>query len=165
MRRETIWFSLSLLLLFWYGNCLGQDSTKFRNVHPTGALIRSAIVPGWGQVYNRKYIKAVIIAAGESWLAYGIYNDWKEADEHQRNFQSATDDPAYQASEFAKFTDARDQRNLKMWILAAGIFYSMFDAYVDAQLANFDQTDKAFEVYLGPGDNNDFELSLNFNIR
>ena len=51
-----------------------------------------------------------------------------------------------------------------MWFLAATIFYSMFDAYVDAQLSDFEQTDKAFEVYLGPGQMNDIEVSLTFYI-
>jgi hypothetical protein len=136
------------------------DSTQIRRTNPTGALLRSAFVPGLGQLYNRKYIKAVIFAAGESWLAYGIYNDWKEADRHEKNFRSATDDPIYQAKEFSEFEDARDRRNLKMWILAVTIFYSMFDAYVDAQLSDFDQPDKAFEVYLGPGENDDIRISL-----
>lgn len=142
----------------------GADSTKIRRVNPTGALLRSAFVPGWGQLYNRKYIKSVVFAAGESWLAYGIYNDWKEADRHEKNFRSAGDDPVYRAREFAKFEDARDSRNLKMWIMAVVIFYSMFDAYVDAQLSDFDQTDKAFEVYLGPGENDELKLKLAIRI-
>jgi hypothetical protein len=136
------------------------DSTEIHPTNPTGALLRSAFVPGLGQLYNRKYIKAFIFAAGESWLAYGIYNDWREADRHEKNFRSATDDQIYQAREFSEFEDARDRRNLKMWILAVTIFYSMFDAYVDAQLSDFDQPDKAFEVYLGPGENDDIKLSL-----
>lgn len=164
MKRAMITIFSLLILFLSAGNCLGQDSTQIRNVYPTGALLRSAIIPGWGQVYNHKYIKATFIAAGEGWLAYGIYNDWKELNKHQKNFQSATEDPAYQASEFAKYTDARDRRNLKMWILAAGIFYSMFDAYVDAQLANFNQTDKSFDVYLGPGHKDDFVVTLTFKI-
>lgn len=51
-----------------------------------------------------------------------------------------------------------------MWILAASIFYSMFDAYVDAQLADFNQTDKSFDVYLGPGDVDEIEISISFII-
>jgi uncharacterized membrane protein YebE (DUF533 family) len=147
------------------GYCQAPDSIKIRKTNPTGALFRSAFVPGWGQLYNRKYIKAVLFAGGHGWLAYGIYDNWKKADRHEKNFKNAFDDPLYQAAEFGKFENARDSRNLKMWIMAAVIFYSMFDAYVDAQLSDFDQTDKAFEVYLGPGEKNDFELSLTFYIK
>ena len=142
----------------------GADSTHIRRTNPTGALLRSAFVPGWGQLYNRKYIKAFVFAAGESWLAYGIYDDWKEADRHEKNFRSVTDDPVYRAKEFSAFEDARDRRNLKMWILAVAIFYSMFDAYVDAQLSDFNQPDKAFDVYFGPGENDDIRLNLSIKI-
>jgi uncharacterized membrane protein YebE (DUF533 family) len=158
--------SALIALSFSAGVCQDRDSLEIRKISPGGALLRSAFVPGWGQLYNRKYIKAAFFAAGEGWLAYGIYNDWKDADEHERNFKSPPpDDPDYQAEEFARYEDARDSRNLKMWILSAAIFYSMFDAFVDAHLSDFEQTDKAFEVYLGPGESNDFEISLTFNLQ
>ncbi len=168
MKIKRLWqLTLSALLVMAIvpqGYCQAPDSVKVRKTNPTGALLRSAFVPGWGQLYNRKYIKAVIFAAGEGWLAYGIYDDWKDANRHEENFKAAVDDPIYQAAEFEKFEDARDSRNLKMWFMAAAIFYSMFDAYVDAHLSDFEQADKAFEVYLGPGEINDFEVSLTFYI-
>lgn len=129
------------------GNAFAQEAEKGPN--PTGALLRSAVIPGWGQFYNRKYIKAAVIAGIEGYLYYGTVTDWREADRHERAFKTAID-PVVKAREFADYEDARDRRNLKMWFLAAGIFYSMFDAYVDAHLATFDQPDKAYEVYLGP---------------
>ncbi len=157
--------AILVLIIVPQGYCQAPDSIKIRKTNPTGALFRSAVIPGWGQFYNRKYIKAVIFAGGQGWLANGIYHDWKNANRHEKNFKNAFDDPVYQAAEFDKFEDARDSRNLKMWIMAAAIFYSMFDAYVDAQLSDFEQTDKAFEVYLGPGEKYDFQLSLTFYIQ
>lgn len=150
--------------LFNIGICQDNDSTVVRKANPTGALLRSAFVPGWGQFYNRKYIKAGIFSIGQSWLIYGIYENWKDAIEHERNFKSADDDPIYRADEFTKYESARDSRNLKMWIMAAAVFYSMFDAYVDAQLSDFNQTDRSFEVYLGPGKNDEITIGLTFNI-
>jgi hypothetical protein len=169
MMTKPIWhLMLSAMLVMAIvpqGFCQAPDSVRIRKTNPTGALLRSAFVPGWGQLYNRKYIKAVLFSAGQGWLAYGIYDDWKEASRHEKNFKGAVDDPIFQAAEFDKFEDARDSRNLKMWFMAAAIFYSMFDAYADAQLSDFEQTDKAFEVYLGPGEMNDFEVTLTFNIK
>jgi len=163
IRRALIIIPVLLIIFHTAGSCGEPDSTGIRKTNPTGALLRSAFVPGWGQVYNRKYIKATIFAAGESWLAISIYDDWKKANRYEKNFESSTD-PVYQAAEFKKFQDFRDRRNLKMWILAASIFYSMFDAYVDAQLADFNQTDKSFDVYLGPGDVDEIEISISFII-
>ena len=144
--------------------CQEADSVKIRRTHPTGALLRSALVPGWGQLYSRKYIKAVIIAGLEGYLINGIYSNWRKADYHEKRFKSAFDNPEYQADQFAKYEKALEKRSTKMWFLAATIFLSMFDAYVDAQLSDFDQTDKAFEVHLGPGRDSALELSLTIKI-
>jgi hypothetical protein len=40
----------------------------------------------------------------------------------------------------------------------------MFDAYVDAHLSDFDQKDKAFEVYIGPGHDDDIIAVLSFDL-
>ncbi len=127
-------------------------------------LLRSAVVPGWGQLYNKKYIKAGLFAAGEWYLVYGISQDWKKTNRYHDAFTNATDqtDKGIQVHNYTKY---RDRRNLKMWILAASIFYSMFDAYVDAQLADFNQSDKSFEAYLEPGENGGIRLGMIYNIK
>jgi hypothetical protein len=144
---------------------LATDSIgHIRKLSPTGALARSALVPGWGQFYNHSYIKGTIIAAGESYLIYGVYNYWRDADRHQHNFENSSD-PVYKTSEFNKYSSARDQRNIRLWILAATVFYSMFDAYVDAQLSDFNQTDKAYQVFLAPTQDAGMQLVMNFKIK
>jgi hypothetical protein len=41
----------------------------------------------------------------------------------------------------------------------------MFDAYVDAQLSDFNQTDKAYQVYVAPAPNAGLQLVLNIKIK
>ncbi|MFP4227438.1 MAG: DUF5683 domain-containing protein [Salinivenus sp.] len=41
---------------------------------PRGALWRSAAVPGWGQVYNRQYLKLPLVYGGLAALGYAIYS-------------------------------------------------------------------------------------------
>jgi hypothetical protein len=141
-----------------------ESTGHIRKLNPTGALLRSAFVPGWGQFYNRSYIKGTIIAGGESYLIYGIYNYWKDANRHQHNFENSSD-PAYKAAEFSKYSNARDSRNIRLWILAATVFYSMFDAYVDAQLSDFNQTDKSYQVFVAPTRDIGIQLIMNFKIK
>ena len=168
-QRPIFWFVLFNLVFFLAAGppcySANPESQKSGQANATGALLRSAFVPGLGQLYNRKYFKAAIFASAETWLTYGIYKDWKEADRHEKNFKSSFDDPVYQADEFAGFENARDRRNLKMWILAVTVFYSMFDAYVDAQLSDFGQTDKAFEIGLKSGSNESIMLSLTVQLQ
>jgi TM2 domain-containing membrane protein YozV len=139
-----------------------EEFVQTKRGHPTGALLMSAFVPGLGQFYNGKYIKGTLIAGGEGYLIYGIYNDWRDADRFERNFKNAVN-PITKAAEFANYEKARDRRNLKMWILTAAIFYSMFDAYVDAHLSDFDQKDRSYEVFLAPTDDG-FQVALRIDI-
>ena len=48
------------------------------NVHsPSKAIIRSAIIPGWGQVYNKKYWKVPIVYAALGTSAYVFFDNLK----------------------------------------------------------------------------------------
>ena len=91
---------------------------------PGGAVLRSLLVPGWGQFYNGQKIKAAIVCAGEvALIGTAVYWD--------RQASNAPDDQ----TGFVY----RDYRNQALWFLAGTIVLSMLDAYVDAQLADFDE--------------------------
>lgn len=55
----------------------GKDTTVIKKkVHsPKQATIRSAIIPGWGQVYNKKYWKVPIVYAGIGIPAYLFFDN------------------------------------------------------------------------------------------
>jgi len=97
---------------------------------PGGAALRSLAFPGWGQSYNRRPLKSVIVGAVEEGLIFGIVR------EHQlfRDARRFNDDSA--ASIY------KDQRNRLVWMLAGWLIYSSVDAYVDAHLYDFDVSDQ-----------------------
>lgn len=51
---------------------------------PRGALWRAAVVPGWGQFYNRQYYKMPVVYAGLAGLAYAIYRTNQDYVLHRR---------------------------------------------------------------------------------
>lgn len=104
------------------------DSVK----SPTGAMLRSLAAPGWGQWYNGKKFKAVLLASGEIGLA---------ADAVILNQLAARSDNPQDRAFY------RDNRSLAIWWLAAVILYAMADAYVDAHLLGFDES---MELSTGP---------------
>lgn len=151
---------------------------------PTGALIRSAIIPGWGQLYNGKYMSFVVYAGLELYFANEVRRYWIKMNKNQNHFQNPAgttsltggfrdsspsdfqfyqDNPDYQALEFDLYKKNRDKRNLYMWLTSLTLFISMFDAYVDAHMAGFDQQDKVFEVNVMP-ENDMIELTLTYNF-
>ena len=49
------------------------DSIRKRQFDPRKAALRSAIIPGWGQIYNKKYWKVPIVGAAVGIPAYLVY--------------------------------------------------------------------------------------------
>ncbi len=150
---------------------LTEKSSILFKPNPTRAVFYS-IVPGLGQIYNRKYWKLPIIYGGFMGCAYAIswnstmYNDYKTAysdvlengknAESLKNFlpygttsEDLTDSQVqWFTSQFKGRKDSfRRNRDLS-YIITVGLYLlSMLDAYVDAQLYDFDiSPDLSFKV-------------------
>lgn len=87
---------------------------------PMGAVLRSAVLPGWGQIYNEKYLKGLFIFSVNGAFAYEIYHNHKEwNDTGNKKFQN--------------------KRNLYTWYFGISYFLTLIDAFVDAYLFGFDE--------------------------
>jgi hypothetical protein len=139
--KKPIFLAIIIIILLGYSLVAAEDGplTAEKSKHsPTGALLRSAVFPGWGQLYNKKYIKAVIIGAGESVLIYQTAWHWHKTSTYKDLYINAEAGSDARRDYFYKFDSYRDLRNQYIWFLGLTVFYSMFDAYVDAHLQNFD---------------------------
>jgi uncharacterized protein DUF5683 len=118
------------------------DSLPHR-AKPFTVMLRSAAVPGWGQAYNHKYLKAGIVIAGEGLLAYQAVQELKREnraiDRQDLILAGGGDitDPAYVEAQLDQETHRNKKINWIWWGIAAHLL-SMMDAYVDAHLASFD---------------------------
>ncbi len=136
--------------------------TTMRHVKPFLVMARSAIVPGWGQVYNRQPLKAVLVVAGEGFLTYKIFKELSlENDAIDR--QAAALDLAEFDAAVADETNHYNRKIDWIWWTAAAHLLQMADAYVDAHFINFD-------AEFGPDDRRSdtrgaLRLSLSLNAR
>jgi len=132
---------------------------------PGGALRRSLLIPGWGQVYNRQPLKAPVVAgavvglAGFAVYLHTQYGQYRRAylyvvSEPTPDPDPATPDPGNpHAAYFDDWVAAgalsapstrtlreRTRRNRDLAILGTGLAYALqaLDAYVYAHLAGFD---------------------------
>lgn len=109
-------------------NTLGSGKkTNLRS--PTGALLRSLAVPGWGQAYNKKYFKAVIVAGGQGVLLGTAIVEWKRASDAKKDASVPSDE------RLENYRLHTNNRNLFLWLYAAATVVSILDAYVDAHLS------------------------------
>ncbi|GHV56415.1 hypothetical protein FACS1894182_02900 [Bacteroidia bacterium] len=136
--------------------------------NPTKAVIYSAIFPGLGQIYNRKYWKLPLVYGAAVGCVYAIswngtqhrgyknaYNDlfdgnpetnsWKA---YNYKYYGGTDEQPEQWNASAlngfasRLKNGKDnfRRSLELsYIISVGVYFlCMIDAYVDAQLFEFD---------------------------
>ncbi len=92
---------------------------------PRGAMLRSLVVPGWGQFYNGKWFKGILIGGTE----IGLIVNAVIQDHYAVIAETELEKEFY-----------RDNKSLSIWWLGAAILYSITDAYVDAHLYNFDDS-------------------------
>ncbi len=130
--------------------------------NPNKALLW-AIIPGGGQIYNRKYWKLPIVWGALATCAYFIgfngrqyeeyhaaYRDLKSSDPSQNTAWLAFAPAGTKPEDYAQFTTSlastlergndyyRRYRDLSI-VLAIGVYgLSILDAYVDAELFTFD---------------------------
>jgi hypothetical protein len=129
--------------------------------NPKKATIYAAVFPGLGQIYNRKYWKLPIVYGGFLGLAYAIswngkyYNNYKDA---YISIMDTNEDTNAYLDMLPPNVDPNDP-NLKSWLpsalqrskdnyrrwrdmsiagVAALYALSVIDAYVDAQMFDFD---------------------------
>jgi hypothetical protein len=103
---------------------------------PMGALLRSLAIPGWGQLYNDKYFKAVVIGGLETYFIYKAGHWWRKTEDQYDLLQQLSESEKPEA--FEVYESYRGNRNDFLWLVALSVFLSMFDAYVDAHLSGFD---------------------------
>ena len=135
---------------------------------PRGALWRAAVLPGWGQVYNRQYYKLPFVLGGLGGLvASALYNNDRYLTYRRAYLYALFPDqyPQYadEAAPFAPWIDANQEdllrqqrnafrRNRDLSYIGIGLFYGLtiLDAYVNAHLLDFD-VDEELSVRLLPG--------------
>ena len=96
------------------------DTLQATSKSPTTAMIRSLVLPGWGQFYNGKKFKGSLVAAAEvgSVVAFFVRRD--------------------QINKEVRPVGEPPKRNFYLLSSIGIVFYSVVDAFVDAHLDDFD---------------------------
>ncbi len=162
------------------GKSLLALDTATKKFDPKKASIRSAIIPGWGQAYNKKYWKIPIVygalgtTAGIFFFNLKTYKEFKQAVILLSDADSANDNQVSQELRDAPLENLRTYRNIyRQNIDYSVLFFLLFwglnvvDATVDAHLKAFDISPD-ITMKIRPGFNymtNSAGISLVFNFK
>ena len=131
---------------------VAKDTLKYKEINPLApakAAFFSAILPGLGQAYNKKYWKIPLVygGIGAGLYYYSVnntkYNNYRNA--YKRRL-AGYDDDQYQYLDDSRLISGQRfyQRNRDMSVLVAVGFYvlNIVDANIDAHLMQFNVNDK-----------------------
>jgi len=104
---------------------------------PGWVMARSLVIPGWGQLHNGAWVKAGLVAAGETYLGLKVLREERDLDDLKAEVERLpVEDP--QRNALVDDYNARlDAQTGRQWFLAAVVAYAMLDAYVDAHFRDF----------------------------
>jgi hypothetical protein len=174
-------FTLSFLLLVAFIATLGvnnaqaqkadsvtvtsSDTVEIRSYatryDPRKALLYAAVLPGMGQIYNKKYWKLPLVYGGFIGIGYGIqfyqkgYSKYKGELFDVIDNDLATSKSGFTESQLRTIVDRYRRERDFMIILMAGMYLlQIVDAHVDAHLKEFDLNPN-LHVRLEPSMGND----------
>lgn len=165
-------FAVAILLLFTSARIMAQDSLTVisddtlltespdtillksyaSRYDPRKALLYAAVVPGLGQIYNKKYWKLPLVYGGFFGIGYAInfyqstYKKYKVQlfynldNGYEGDTDVAPNDPSqYTTLQLRNIVD-KSRRERDFWVIMMGAMYilQIVDAHVDAHLKEFD---------------------------
>ncbi len=109
--------------------------------NPLKAAALSAVIPGGGQFYNDKKIKAAIVSVVEIGLIYKLYYDNSQKNYYYEKFKESNSQIEYQ-----RFSNYYYKKQSDIFWLGFYVLLSSTDAFVDAHLYNFESQKKKIHI-------------------
>ncbi len=137
----------TILFISLFGNIYSQQDTLLsKNTqwsHPKKASVMSALLPGLGQVYNKKYWKVPIIYGAGAFLAYEISTKNKDYQDYKAqllNVINGNINPnGYSEQQLILLKNqSKKWRDLSIAGVVFLYILNIIDANVDAHLRSFD---------------------------
>lgn len=119
-----------------------EDSVFIMQKSPWGAVVRSVVIPGFGQLYNESYWKIPVVWG----FLYYFGSVWKNQNDYYIEYQklyksSLLEFPGVGISEYQRLRNFyRNQRDEFAVYFFLTYFLQLVDAYVDSHLFDFDVT-------------------------
>lgn len=106
---------------------------KFEHISDPSALLRSTIMPGWGQYYKGRTTKAWIFALSEVvMLSASYYTDYKAEEMYDKSMNTASQ---YKRDwYYDKHLEYQKFRNICIAVTSAGWIYNMVDAFISVPI-------------------------------
>lgn len=137
------------------------ESVEYTTNYGTSAVLRSLIVPGWGQMYKRQTVKGIIILGSTIAGAAGIVVSQNQYTSY-RNKANKEVDTELRNSYQNKSTSWGNIRNGFIVGTAAVYAYNIIDVLVSKGAKRYKKRDMAIAPFVSMDDSYGVSLAINF---
>lgn len=116
------------------------ETEEIKLVSPIGAMVRSAVFPGWGQFYSRSYFRGSLTVLGIGGSAIGALLAQRSFGNRYNSYAAyASENPHDETGVFERYDYANQRYKLRTFFMYTGIgiwVYSLIDSYVSSNFYN-----------------------------
>ena len=117
-----------------------ETAEQVKLVSPVGAMVRSAVFPGWGQFYSRSYFRGSLSVLGIGGSAIGALLAQRSFSNRYNAYATyASTNPHDETGVFERYDYANQRYKLRTFFMYTGIgiwVYSLIDSYVSSNFYN-----------------------------
>ncbi len=117
-----------------------ETEEQIRLVSPIGAMVRSAVFPGWGQFYSRSYFRGSLTVLGIGGSAVGALLAQRSFSNRYNDYATyASLNPHDEVGVLERYAFSNQRYKLRTFFMYTGIgiwVYSLIDSYVSSNFYN-----------------------------
>jgi len=162
--RSIITFLILLhILLFTSLTCFSQDEEVKKGTLPKkiSSLQKSLIIPGWGQIAEKRYLEGILFLSAEVFCLYKVISYNHKGNDYYNLYKNA--DNVSNAIEYRDLTENYDTKRNRFILAAAGIWIiNLIDIYFI--IKKKDKKERNLKIKLEHNENKDLALTVAFSF-
>jgi hypothetical protein len=159
--KLNIYF-LIILLISLYGFAQEKESNERIPVDKKfGSLQKSLLIPGWGQISEKKYLEGVLFLTGEIFSFYKILSYNHKGNYYYDKYKKA--DNVSDAIKYRDLTETYDTKRNKFLLAAASVWViNLIDTYIIVK--NKERKGKIVSLKLEHNENKSLSFTISFSF-
>jgi len=163
--RSIITFLILLhILLFTSLTCFCQDEEGEKGTLKSkkiSSLQKSLLIPGWGQIAEKKYLEGILVLSAEVFCLYKVISYNYKSNDYYNLYKNA--DNVSNALEYRALTEKYDTKRNRFILAAAGIWIiNLVDIYFIIKKKN--KKGRNLKIKLEHNENKDLALTVTFSF-
>lgn len=144
--------------------CFSQDEEGEKgtsNSKKISSLQKSLLIPGWGQIAEKKYLEGILFFSAEVFCLYKIISYNHKGNDYYNLYKNA--DNVINAIEYRELTEKYDSKRNRFILIAASVWIiNLIDIYIIVKKK--DKKERNLKIKLEHNENKDLALTFTFSF-